>query len=127
MNEAGILDGYCYGPADLIRVWKGPSVLWLELTDPSGKRAEAIYEGCVYLPAQKGYAGLHLSLVQQVTAEQLLSRENPDSLLGLPEDSVSERDCLQNWKDQGLKFYIHMGNQKEFLVVAKNLNYRTMD
>lgn len=119
MGESGILGGYCYGPADLIQALKGPGVVWLQLSDSSGRRAEAIYNGCAYLPGGKGYAGMHLSLVQQVSVDQVLTS-------GVNDQGLSEC-CLRRWEEAGMKFYLHVGNQSEFLVVAKSLNYRMLD
>ena len=119
LSETGILGGYCYGPADLVQVWTGPSVVLLQLSDSAGRKAEAIYSGYAYLPEGKGYAGMHLSLVQQVSADQLLSME-------IKKRTLSE-GCLRKWEKAGMKFYLHVGNQSEFLVVAKNLNYRMLD
>ena len=120
----GILNGYCYGPADLVRAWKGPSILWLQLCDSVGKQAEAIYEGCAYLPKEKGYAGMHLSLVQQLTASQL--RSNGFSGAAASDCPLTDA-LLQKWEKEGMKFYLHIGTRSEFLVVAKNLNYRMID
>ena len=43
-----VFESYCYGPVDVIKMRKGDSTLWLSLQDSAGRRAEAIYRGCVY-------------------------------------------------------------------------------
>lgn len=124
MNKMGVLDGYCYGPADLVRVWKGPSTLCLQLSDSAGKTAEAIYEGCAYLPSGRGYTGMHLSLVQEVTAEQLLQRCSGRNGITFKEELGDVKNVLENWEKTGLKLFLHICGHTEFLVAAKNLNYR---
>ena len=127
LKEMGILDGYCYGPADLVKVWKSPHILWLLLTDSVGKRAEAVYEDCAYLPNKNGYAGMHLSFVQQMTASQILAKEASAPTKAMLKDSGLTEENLRDLEEAGIKFFVHIGSHTEFLVAARKLNYRTLD
>lgn len=121
-----IMGGYCYGPADLNRIEKGDSMMWLQLSTVSGDAATALYEDCVYWRLEKEQTGLHIPLVEQLTADELLKPSHYDTLNELKKNSDNVENLLKSWEKEGLKFYLHYGVNpgSEYLVVAGNLKYR---
>ena len=121
-----LFDSYCYGPVDLIQLRKGDSTMWLVLKDTAGKRAEAVYHDCVYWRIGPEQAGTHLSYVQRVSAGELQSRKGSISLQALQRNACNVDSLLQDWEEEGLSFYLHIGNKpdQEYLVVARSLEYR---
>ena len=132
MDENGanvLLESYCYGPVDLLRVRKGDSTMWLTLRDPVGRRAQAIYHDCVYWRLDEKQTGMHLPLVQRVSARKLLERKNSVTLLALRRNTRNVARLLLDWEAEGLNLYLHLGRrpEQEFLVVARSLVYREED
>ena len=120
-----IFASYCYGPADIVRIRQGDSTMWAFLRDSAGRTAQAVYRGCVYWQLTPRHAGVHLSLVQQFTAGQLLMRHGSPALLTLQKNTSNVAKLLNEWEAAGLKFYLHVGSfpEKELLVAAENLDY----
>ena len=125
--ERKLFDGYCYGPADVVKLEKGDSTMWLEVRDPAGKRAKAVYEGCVYW--RLGPEGIHFSLVREVTPEELTGHPDSVSMTALKRNARNVEQLLQEWKQAGLNFYLHLGSLpgQEYLVVAKSLQYQELE
>lgn len=123
------LGGYCYGPADLIAIEKSDNVMWLQLQTISGRKAQAVYKGCVYWRLDKEQIGLHIPFVQQLTVEELFQSSHLITLLFLQKNSDDVESLLKEWENEGLKFYIHYGITKgsEYLVVARELEYKEMN
>ena len=123
IQTSGILDTYCYGPGDVTRVRRGDSTLWVTLRDCAGRKAEAVYEDCVYWPLLR--TGMHLTMVQQVTALQLLRGQSPAALALLRRNAADIHALLTEWESQGLSFYLHTGffPEREFLIIAGGLRY----
>ena len=122
----GMFGNYCYGPVDLESVRKGDSTLCLLLREHMGKSARAVYRGCVYWRLGESETGLHLPLVQRITADGLLRQEASFTLLELRKNSDHVETLLRDWEQEGLQFYLHYGPQPgtEYLVVARSLEYR---
>ena len=125
--EMELFDGYCYGPADVLKLEKGDSTMWLEVRDAAGKRARVVYEGCVYW--RLGPEKIHFSLVREVTVRELLSRPDGISMTALKRNARHVEQLLQEWKRLGLNFYLHLGSLpgQEFLVAAKSLQYQELE
>ena len=124
--QTGMFGGYCYGPADVIRLRKGDSTMWVLLRDSAGKAAEAVYSGCVYWRLERGQTGIHISLVEKLTADQLLQRKYSVTLRALQKNTGDVEKLIREWEAAGLSFYLHIGRKatEEYLVVAENLQYR---
>ena len=122
-----LFDSYCYGPADLLELQKGDSTMWLTLRDSAGKRTEAVYCGCVYWRLDQ--TGIRLSLVQRVTAQELLERHQAITVRELRKNATDVAGLLQEWEDAGLSFFLHLGSRPgmEYLVVARSLEYRDVN
>ena len=118
------LDSYCYGPVDLLKIYKGDSTMWLSLRDSMGKTTEAVYRGCVYWNLDQ--EGIRLSLVQKVSFEDLVQYPDSITMRELRKNATDVPHLLQEWEDAGLSFYLHLGSYpgEEFLVAAKSLEYR---
>ena len=124
-----LIESYCYGPVDLLQIRKGDSTMWLTLRDPVGRKARAVYHNCVYWRLDEKQTGVHLSLVQRVTAQELLQRKGSVTLRALHKNSSDVSRLLMDWEAEGLSFYLHLGIQPEmeFLVVASSMEYREKD
>ena len=124
-----LIESYCYGPVDLLQIRKGDSTMWLTLRDPVGRKARAVYHNCVYWRLDEKQTGMHLSLVQRITAQELLERKNSVTLRELQKNSSDVTRLLMDWESEGLSFYLHLGLQPEaeFLVVARSMVYREKD
>ena len=123
-----LFNAYCFGPADLLQIRKGDSTMWLSLRDSVGRNAIAIYHDCVYWRLDQRQTGIHLSLVQRVTAQELLQQRNSISLLFLQKNTENVEQLLLDWEQAGLSFFLHQGNRPglEFLVVARSLEYHEL-
>lgn len=117
-------DAYCYGPADLMQVHKDGSTMWVSFRDSAGKRFEATYEGCVYWRLGPEHSGLHLALVERVTAQEL--EKHPVILQALQKNATDVLQLLREWESAGLAFYLHIGAeaQEEYLVAAGSFRCR---
>ena len=126
--DAGIFDSYCYGPGDLTAVHKGDSTLWLQLTDSAGRTAKAVYRGCVYWQMDLCHTGCHLSMVQQLSARELLMLHSSPALMALQKNTKNVAKLLEHWEKQHLSFYLHWGNfpEGDLLIVAESLDYREL-
>ena len=118
------LDSYCYGPVDLLKIYKGDSTMWLSLRDSMGKNAEAVYRGCVYWNLDR--EGTRLSLVQKVSPQDLVQYPDSITMQELRKNATDVPHLLREWDEAGLSFYLHLGSNpgEEFLVAAKSLEYR---
>ena len=121
-----LFQSYCYGPADLIGVRKGSSTMQLKLRDSAGVLSEAVYSGCVYWRLGEEETGIHLSLVQHVSAEELLRHPDSETMHALLRNADNVPGLLHEWEHSGLSFYLHLGAtpENEYLVVAKSLHLR---
>ena len=117
---------YCYGPADILQVCSWENRLELSLLDLDGAHTRAVYYGCVYRNLDRYDAGTHLSLVQKLSAEALLRRQDSPVLSLLRKNADDVEELVRGWESDGLSFYLHCGPfpQKEFLVAAERLEYR---
>lgn len=124
-SPVSLFDSYCYGPVDLLRMHKGDSTMWLSLREPNGKKARAVYRGCVYWRTDELQTGTHLSLVQKLDASALLQKSHAAALQALQKNSRHVEQLVRDWENEGLSFYLHLGSEigNEFLVVAKSLEY----
>ena len=120
--------GYCYGPVDLVGIQKGDNTMWLQLQDSAGRTAKAVYRGCVYWRLEQGWEGMHVPMVQRVTADELISRPDSASVVSLHKNSDDVAGLLREWEAEGLNFYLHFGSEKgsEYLVVAKSVEYKEL-
>ena len=123
-----MFDNYCYGPVDIISIRRGNNTMWLQLLDTTGRKAQAIYRGCVYWFLGRKEKDLHIPLVIKISASELLSRTSSVILTELHRNSDNIESLIKNWENEGLNFYLHFGPDKgsEFLVVAKSLDYHDL-
>lgn len=123
-----LFESYCYGPADLLSVSKGSSTMHLTLRDPAGVPFEVFYQGCVYWRLGEEQAGMHLSLVRHVSAAELLSDPDSETMRALRKNADDVPALLTDWEQSGLSFYLHLGTspETEYLVAAKSLHLREL-
>ena len=119
-----LFNHYCYGPADLLQIRKGDSTMWLSLRDSGGRAAQAIYYGCIYWRLDREY--IHLSLVQKVTAQELMAHSDSVTMRELQKNATDVPSLLKEWEQQGLSFFLHQGTEPEdeFLVVAESMEFK---
>lgn len=124
-----LFSSYCYGPADIVAVWRRSRQLQLTLLDSAGRTACATYNGCVYWQLTGRHAGAHLSLVQQFSARQLLLLHSSPALKAMQEFTGNIAQQLERWEKQGCSFYLHMGSfpEEQLLVAAQSLDYEESD
>ena len=124
--ENRLFEGYCYGPADIKDIVKEESTMVIRLKTSGGRKALAVYEGCVYWRIGENEMGMHISLVQQKKLEELLHTPDSPTLRELVRNSEDVESLLREWEAEGLNFYMHYGSIRgsEYLVAAKNLIYR---
>ena len=122
----GLFGGYCYGPVDLVKVRRIDNSMQLQLRTIKGGIAYANYDGCVYWRLDSSQKGMHIPIVQQMTADELIDRNDSDTLLSLQKNSNNVEKLLHDWEDDGLKFYLHYGTEpgSEYLIAARNMKYR---
>ena len=125
-NASGnLMSSYCYGPADLLGIRKGSSTMWLTLQDSAGKWAQAVYRGCVYWRLSEAQLGSHFSLVQKLSADELLQPCHAVTLRALEENTFHVDKLIREWEEAGLSFFLHFSSRagSEFLVAAESMEY----
>ena len=118
-----LFDSYCYGPVDLVDFHYTQDTLKLSLKNYDGQYSEATYHDCLYCQLDQGQIGIHLSLVQHISAQQLLQNKQSIMFLKLQKTTRNVARLLHEWETIGLSFYLHLSTNSEFLIAAHDLEY----
>ena len=129
MNFSGsteLFSSYCYGPADIEAIYRNNNQIILSLMDSAGHYARATYNNCVYWQLERRHTGVHLSLVQQFSARQLLLQHRFPALKILQELTENVAQLLERWEKLGYAFYIHTGSfpESQILIAAQSLDFQ---